>query len=126
MHANDDPPSGRSQSRQDMASRRTTSQMGRLGNRWAMWRALRALPARGFVSQPEPRSIGLYARGRQMVAGNFLFSGQVIESRGGSIWDIDQPEPGQPDDLHGFAWLDDLAAVGDAAARAKALPWSPG
>ena len=40
-----------------------------LGNRLAMWRALRAAPARGFVSQPEPRSIGLFARGRQLLAG---------------------------------------------------------
>jgi uncharacterized heparinase superfamily protein len=107
-----------------MAARRTTTQKGSLGNRWAMWRALRALPARGFQSQPEPRSIGLYAKGRQMVAGNFQFGGRVVETAaGGSIWDLVQPDPGQSDDLHGFVWLDDLAAVGDGAARAKAQTW---
>ncbi len=57
-----------------MASRGTGTLMGSLGNRWAMARALRALPARGFVAQPEPRSIGLYARGRQLIA---KFLGQV-------------------------------------------------
>lgn len=106
-----------------MTSRRTKTPKGSLGTRWAMWRALRALPARGFQSQPEPRSIGLYARGRQLVAGNFLFGGQVVEAAGGSIWDIAQPDPGQADDVHGFSWLDDLAAVGDGQARARAQVW---
>lgn len=101
----------------------TKTPKGSLGTRWAMWRALRALPARGFQSQPEPRSIGLYAKGRQMVAGNFQFGGQVVEAKGGSIWDIAQPDPGQADDIHGFVWLDDLAAVGDSQARARAQSW---
>ncbi len=96
---------------------------GSLGNRWAMARALRAMPARGFQSQPEPRSVGLYARGRQLIAGNALFGGQVVQLGAGSLWDIVQPDPGQADDIHGFRWLDDLAAVGDAAARSKAQGW---
>lgn len=106
-----------------MASRSTGSLLGSLGNRWAMARAMRALPARGFVAQPEPRSIGLYAKGRQLVAGNALFGGQVVELKDQSLWDIVQPDPGQADDIHGFSWLDDLAAVGDAAARARAQRW---
>ncbi|MDP3378110.1 MAG: hypothetical protein Q8S53_07070, partial [Brevundimonas sp.] len=73
-----------------MASRGTGPLKGSLGNRWAMARALRALPARGFVSQPEPRSIGLYARGRQLVAGNALFGGQLVELKGRALWDIEQ------------------------------------
>jgi uncharacterized heparinase superfamily protein len=88
-----------------------------------MARALRAVPARGFVSQPEPRSIGLYARGRQLMAGNLLFGGQLVEMKGRALWDIEQPDPGQADDVHGFSWLDDLAAVGDAQARARAQDW---
>ena len=32
-----------------------------------------AQPATAFVSQPEPKTIGSYARGRQLMAGNFLF-----------------------------------------------------
>lgn len=106
-----------------MNLRASKTPKGSLGNRWAMWRALRALPARGFQSQPEPRSIGLYARGRQLIAGTFLFSGQVVDAAGGSIWDIVLPDPGQADDIHGFSWLDDLAAVGDAQARVRAQVW---
>ena len=49
-----------------------------LGNRLAMWRARRSPPALGFVSTPEPRSIGLYSKGRQLVAGNFLFAGTPV------------------------------------------------
>jgi len=76
------------------------------------------------VSQPEPRSIGLYARGRQLVAGNFLLSGHLIEAPGLSIWDIAIPDPAFEDEVQGFAWLDDLAAVGDSPARKKAQDWT--
>ncbi|MBE0553603.1 MAG: heparinase, partial [Rhodobacteraceae bacterium] len=94
-----------------------------LGNRLAMWRALRAAPARGFVSQPEPRSIGLFARGRQLLAGNVLLAGHLAEAPGTPIWDLGADVPGFAAEAHGFAWLDDLAAVGDTAARSRAQDW---
>ena len=103
-------------------SARRTQALHRLHARWAGL----ARPATGFVSQPEPRSIGLYARGRQLVAGNFLFSGHLIEAPGLSIWDIASPDPAFEDEVQGFAWLDDLAAVGDGAARKKAQDWTWG
>ncbi len=82
-----------------------------------------ARPATGFVSQPEPRTIGSFARGRQLIAGNFLFSGFLIEGPGLSIWKLPMPDPGFEETLHGFTWLDDLAAVGDGAARIRAQTW---
>lgn len=103
-------------------SARRTQALHRLHARWAGL----APPATGFVSQPEPRSIGLYARGRQLVAGNFLFSGHLIQAPGLSIWDIAIPDPAFEDEVQGFAWLDDLAAVGDGAARKKAQDWTWG
>ena len=103
-------------------SARRTQALHRLHARWAGL----ARPATGFVSQPEPRSIGLYARGRQLVAGNFLFSGHLIEAAGLSIWDIAIPDPAFENEVQGFAWLDDLAAVGDSAARKKAQDWTWG
>ncbi len=99
---------------------------GTIGNRLAMWRALRAPAAKGFVSQPEPRSIGLYARGRQLVAGNFQVAGQLVEAKGTAIWDIHFDDPAAVEETHGFLWLDDLAAMGDAAARARAQDWTWG
>ena len=95
-------------------------------NRRAARRAGRAAPATGFVSPPEPRTIGLYARGKQLVAGNFLFAGHLVEAPGVEIWDIACPSPEFEADLQGFAWLDDLAAVGDAAAKKRAQDWTFG
>ena len=75
--------------------------------------AARSKAAKGFVSQPEPRTIGSFARGRQLVAGNCLFAGYLIEAPNGDIWDQRSPDTAYESELHGFAWLDDLAAVGD-------------
>lgn len=85
--------------------------------------AARGRPATGFVSAPEPRSIGLFARGRQLIAGNFLFSGHLIQAPGRSIWELGSDSRRVDAELHGFAWLDDLAAVGDAKARDRAQTW---
>ncbi|MGV6811259.1 MAG: heparinase II/III family protein [Brevirhabdus sp.] len=82
-----------------------------------------ARPATAFVSQPEPRTIGSFARGKQLTAGNFLFAGHLVEDPGNGIWDIALPSLPFAQELHGFAWLDDLAAVGDLPARGKAQLW---
>ncbi|WP_233557208.1 heparinase II/III family protein [Gemmobacter lutimaris] len=95
-------------------------------NRLAARKATRAKPAAGFVSQPEPRTIGLYARGKQLVAGNFLFAGHLIEAPGVEIWDIARPSVAFGAELQGFGWLDDLAAVGDPTARKRAQDWTFG
>lgn len=79
--------------------------------------------AAAFVSQPEPRTIGSLARGRQLVAGNLLFAGYLIESRDTRLWDIAAPEGAFDAERHGFGWLDDLAAVGDGRARERAQTW---
>lgn len=95
-----------------------------IGNRLAVWRARMGRSATSFASQPEPRSIGLYARGRQLIAGNYLFAGHLVEARGASLWDIAPPDRAFAQEVQGFAWLDDLAAVGDAAARKRAQDWT--
>jgi len=82
-----------------------------------------ARPATLFTSMPEPRAIGIYAKGRQLLAGNFLFAGHLIVSPDTSIWDLQAPDAEFDRDLHGFAWLDDLASVGDSAARKNAQRW---
>jgi uncharacterized heparinase superfamily protein len=80
-------------------------------------------PVTGFVSQPEPRSIGSFAKGRQLAAGNLMFAGHLIEASHAMLWDIAPPDLAFAEEIHGFAWLDDLAAVGDAAARKTAQTW---
>ena len=79
--------------------------------------------ARGFVSSPEPRTIGSFARGRQLAAGNFLFAGSLITAADQTPWEIEAPDSAFAESLHGFAWLDDLAAVGDTTSRHAAQKW---
>ncbi len=86
-------------------------------------RAARAKTVTAFVSAPEPRTIGVVARGRQLMAGNFLFSGLLVEGPRLSIWDIAKENPEVAAEIHGCRWLDDLAAVGDERARTKAQKW---
>lgn len=95
----------------------------RFSNRWHAKRAARARPAAGFVSQPEPRTIGSFARGRQLLAGNFLFAGHLVNAPEHMLWDIAPPNPAFIEETQGFAWLDDLASVGDSEARTRAQDW---
>ncbi len=95
----------------------------RVLNRLAARRAGLGRSASVLVLQPEPRSIGSFARGRQLVAGNFLFAGHLLQKPGGSIWEIKPPDQAFVEALHGFGWLDDLAAVGDPQARRRAQDW---
>lgn len=96
----------------------------RLANRFQARVSALSRPATGFVSQPEPRTIGSFARGRQLIAGNFLFAGYLVEAPKTPIWDLPMPDRSFEQSLHGFTWLDDLAAVGDSAARKRAQEWT--
>ncbi|MDF1802378.1 heparinase II/III family protein [Thalassovita sp.] len=102
---------------------RTTARLTRWMHRLHAQLSGFARPATGFVSQPEPRTIGSFARGRQLVAGNFLFAGHLTEAPGSRIWDVAAPDIAFQEELHGFGWLDDLAAVGDPATRGRAQDW---
>lgn len=103
----------------------TSRRLDRLADRLAVLAARRARPAGGFVSQPEPRSIGLYARGKQLVSGNILLAGHLAEAPGVSLWDIAAPK-GFAAEAQGFGWLDDLAALGTKEAQARAQDWTWG
>ncbi len=92
-------------------------------NRFAARRVALSRPATAFVSQPEPRTIGSYAKGRQLVSGNYLFAGHLLQGAGQGIWDVAPPDANFSNELHGFMWLDDLAAVGDAQARKSGQDW---
>lgn len=77
----------------------------------------------GFLWQPEVRFPGSAARGRQMMAGNFRLGGALIEAPDASPWDITPPNDAFEAALHGFDWLDDLAAVENGEGRATAQIW---
>lgn len=80
----------------------------------------------GFVYQPEPRSSGSFARGRQLLSGNFQFGGHIVQAPALGIWDLACPDHLFENEIHGCVWLDDLAAVSDAAARRMAQGWVQG
>lgn len=101
----------------------TSTTHTRLMNRLHARLAARTRPATGFISNPEPKMIGHFARGRQLLAGNFLFSGHLIEAPGVSLWDAAERVSTSTNAAHGFAWLDDMAAVGDNKARVAAQTW---
>lgn len=95
----------------------------RVLNQHTARRSVRQRAASGFVSQPEPKTIGSFARGRQLLAGNIILAGHFVEAQDEDFWSIPAPNPAFDAARHGFAWLDDLAAVGDVTARAKAQEW---
>lgn len=106
------------------------SQSDTMANRWSRFQnrlyarlAQRRKAVAGFVGQPEPRTVGSFARGRQLVAGNLLFAGFLVEAEDTGLWDVTAPSADFDNERHGFAWLDDLAAVGDMRAREKAQRW---
>jgi uncharacterized heparinase superfamily protein len=101
-----------------------SARRARFLNRLAARSTARSQLATGFVSQPEPRTIGLHARGKQLIAGNFLLAGYFVEAPGQSPWDVPSPHPEFLQELHGFGWLDHLAAVGDRSARHAAQGWT--
>lgn len=93
-------------------------------NRYYARSARFAQSATAFTTTPEPRTIGSFARGRQITGGNFLFSGFLVQAPGTVIWDLPMPDDGFETDLHGFTWLDDLAAVADTHATDRAQEWT--
>ena len=91
-------------------------------------RVLLAHPGRGaraFVSHPQPQAIGSYPKGRQIMAGNLLFAGALVEHPiSTSVWAVDPPSDAFANALHSFEWLEDIAAIGDTAARETAQAWT--
>ena len=78
----------------------------------------------GFVSPPEPRGIGQLDRGVQVLAGHFPVGGRTLRLQGTSPWDTPMPDPAVAAGMHGFEWLDHLAALGNQAARQTAQDWT--
>ncbi|GGA04959.1 hypothetical protein GCM10011498_00380 [Amylibacter cionae] len=95
--------------------------------RWRDFLALRmarfAAPAKAFKSQPDPRSYGLATRGLQVLAGNHLVQGDVVEQGKGVLWGAALDDPETAAELHGFNWLDDVVAVDTPEARKQAQVW---
>jgi uncharacterized heparinase superfamily protein len=99
---------------------------GEWRSRISVWAASRGPVSAGFTVAPQPRSLGLVVRGRHLVAGTYQFGGHSVEAPGEGLWDIAPPDARFAAEVQGFAWLDDLAALGCADARARAQDWTQG
>lgn len=110
----------RGNTKKHAASSANMSLLDRLHTR----RAARQGQVTGFVYQPEPRSSGSFARGRQLLSGNFQFGGHLVRQTDCAIWDLACPDHLFEHEIHGFGWLDDLAAVNDWTARKAAQCWT--
>lgn len=73
---------------------------------------------------PEPVLIGDADRGHALLAGHWPVRGQDVMIAPGSIWAASLPEPGLEAERQACAWLDDLAAIGNRAARGLAQSWT--
>ena len=104
------------------ATERRSAQRVRLTHRMQARLAGLSRPVTRFVLMPEPATLGDAGRGARLLAGTVLLDGQVFEAPGVAIWDVGRGMPGAAT-LHACDWLDDLAAVGDARARAAAQDW---
>lgn len=94
-----------------------------LRQRVMLWQARRMPKAAGFAQSPEPLSIGRFDRARQLMSGQYLFAGQLVEAPDYGLFQIEAPSEDFAREAHGFVWLEDLAAVGDVKTREVAQGW---
>lgn len=74
-------------------------------------------------SLPEPVLLGDAGRGQQLLAGSWQALGGTLSLDGATIWRARAEDPRLEPLRQGFHWLDDLAALGNRAARTQAQAW---
>lgn len=79
-----------------------------------------------IVFQPEPRWIGDAEAAHALLAGRYRLAGREIVAPGVGPWRLIAPTEAFEQALHGFAWLDDLAAAATREARRAAQSWTFG
>lgn len=73
---------------------------------------------------PEPVLLGDAGRGQALVAGTWQALGHEIVLGTATIWQQHLPDPRLEQERQAFQWLDDLAALGNRAARTTAQGWT--
>ena len=81
------------------------------------------MQAEQFISTPGPLSIGNTLVADKICQGEFFIFGNTLQLEDKVIWDHSLKNIENCEDLHGFTWLDDLAARGDNAAIEIAQKW---
>lgn len=91
-------------------------------DRIAAFRARFGRAPNAIVTSPEPIWTGDGAAAKRLASGVFLLGGGLVEAPDRNPWLLNPPTQGWWDALHGFDWLDDLAAA-DPATRAALSDW---
>ncbi len=92
-------------------------------NRLWAHRARLGGPPRVAARLPEPVFLGDSVRGQALLAGRWAALGHEMAVGSGSIWATRLPDPRLEDQRQACLWLDDLAALGNRAARGLAQAW---
>lgn len=80
---------------------------------------------RGDVLRPGlPHCLGSVERGAEILSGHYLIGGHRLDAPGLPPWEAVPAEPEPLREVHGFAWLDDLAAVPLPEAEELARSWT--
>lgn len=95
----------------------------RLGNRVRASRSRLGTRPAPAAELPEPVLFGDADLGAAMVAGTWPALGHDVALGEGTIWAARLPDPRLEAERQSFLWLDDLAALGNRAARARAQAW---
>ena len=95
----------------------------KIGNSFYARIAKNIAQAEQFISTPGPLSIGNTAVADKICQGEFFIFGNTLQLEDKVIWEHSLKNIENYEDLHGFTWLDDLAARGDNAAIEIAQKW---
>lgn len=77
----------------------------------------------GLRHRPEAREFGDFTAARRALEGTLVLGGYTAPLRGLTPWELDLPSDVLVQRLHGFGWLDDMAALSGKVARARAQGW---
>jgi len=95
----------------------------KIGNSFYARTAKNFVQAEQFISTPGPLSIGNTLVADKICQGKFFIFGNTLQLEDKVIWEHSLKNIENCEDLHGFTWLDDLAARGDNAAIEIAQKW---
>ncbi|MFT7596917.1 MAG: putative heparinase superfamily protein [Paracoccaceae bacterium] len=94
----------------------------KVGDRISAFRSRFGKAPNAIITSPEPIWTGDGAAAKRLASGVFLLGGGLVEAPDRNPWLLNPPTQGWWDALHGFDWLDDLAAA-DPATRAALSDW---
>ena len=95
----------------------------KIGNSFYARIAKNFVQAEQLISTPGPLSMGNTIVADKICQGEFFIFGNTLQLEDKVIWDHSLKNIENNEDLHGFTWLDDLAARGDNAAIEIAQKW---